>query len=151
MVYSQFRGLVDQGKVASARFDDSSQRVYFELRPEYLRQVKTAAGDLAWPEGAFSATNPPPLVALVERKFIPVCAEVEVVRRGSLATFFGLRALGLHDVGTLGGSGGGSDAVTHNPELRTQKDSRSSRAGRQRIAQAGFKPCACQVTAGPSV
>jgi len=52
VVYSQFRGLVDQGKVASARFDDSSQRVYFELRPEYLRQVKTAAGDLAWPEGA---------------------------------------------------------------------------------------------------
>ncbi len=54
VVYSQFRGLVDQGKVASARFDDSSQRVYFELRPEYLRQVKTAAGDLAWPEGASS-------------------------------------------------------------------------------------------------
>ena len=54
MVYSQFRGLVDQGKVASARFDDSSQRVYFELRPEYLRQVRTAAGDLAWPEGARS-------------------------------------------------------------------------------------------------
>ena len=52
VVYSQFRGLVDQGKVASARFDESSQRVYFELRPEYLRQVRTAAGDLAWPEGA---------------------------------------------------------------------------------------------------
>ena len=51
VVYSQFRGLVDQGKVASARFDESSQRVYFELQPEYLRQVRTAAGDLAWPEG----------------------------------------------------------------------------------------------------
>jgi hypothetical protein len=60
VVYSQFRGLVDQGKVASARFDESSQRVYFELRPEYLRQVRTAAGDLAWPEGALLPHGSPP-------------------------------------------------------------------------------------------
>ena len=45
--------MVDSGEVHSARFDDSSKRVYFELRPEVVKKALAQQDKLAtWPEGA---------------------------------------------------------------------------------------------------
>ena len=55
VVYSRFRTMVDTGDVHSARFDDSSKRVYFELRPDVVKKALAQQDKLAtWPEGAHS-------------------------------------------------------------------------------------------------
>lgn len=53
MVYSRFRAAVEAGQVQSARFDDGSRRVYFELRPDSVKAALAEQGKLAsYPQGA---------------------------------------------------------------------------------------------------